>query len=364
MNIFLDETGYTGEDLVNREQPIFVLASHNFDEEESQELKIQFFGKVRADELKHSSLRRRPAQQEMVVNFLQYLSDKQDRIKLFISYKPYAVVGKIVDSIIEPTFYEMGMNLYHEGLNLALTNLFFYCIPAFSSEAFFYELLSRFQNLYRFKTPEAYESFYELVFSDSDSKELNDMLSWLRLGPNILGYEKLMGNIPSNYLDIAFTMSLKLMSNWRIETNSPIHLRYDRSSNMTRQQPIWDALVDPDLEPIILGYDRRILKMPIAVNETMFESSRDWAGLQIADVLAGATARFAHWYSIEERDPADVYGSQLSLMTDWTFSGSIFPEEKFTPEELGTIGENFADPIVYFGKLADNTDKSVPPRKP
>ncbi len=357
MIIFLDETGYTGEDLANKDQPVFVLASHNFSEEESQELKNRFFSRVRADELKHSSLAKRPAQGEMVVDFLQYVADYQDRVKLFVAYKPFALVAKLVDSIIEPVFYNAGIDLYNQGHNLALTNLYFYCIPAFSDEYYFYELLSCFQNLYRFRTHEAYDTFFEFVFTDTPSKELNEMLAWLRLGHDILGYKKLIEVIPNNYLDIAFTMSLKLMSNWRLETDDPIHLKYDESSNMAKRKMIWDALVDPDLDPVVVGYDRRTLKMPIAINETVFDSSRNWAGLQIADVLAGATARFAHWYSIDERDPADDYGNKLSLMTDWTFSGTIFPEEKFTPEELGTIGENFADPVAYLGKIARRAAK-------
>jgi hypothetical protein len=362
MNIFLDETGYTGEDLVNPAQPVFVLASHNFTEEESQELKSQFFGRVHADELKHTSLARRPAQQEMVVSFLRHLSVKQDRIKAFVAYKPFVLVAKMVDSIVEPVFYEEGLNLYHQGANLALTNLLFYCIPAFSSEAFFHELLLRFQGLYRYKTPEAYDHFFEFVFVDYDSKELNDLLGWFRLGHTRLGYRELMGSIPKNYLDIAFTMSLNLMSNWRLGTNEPIHLKYDSSSNMTERKEIWDALVDPALDPITLGYDRRTLIMPIAVKETIFESSHNWAGLQLADVLAGATARFVRWYSIDARNPADEYASQLSFMIDWPMSGSIFPEEKFTPEDLGTVGETFADPIAYFGKLASKDAKRASTR--
>ena len=56
--IFLDESGYTGEHLLDTDQPIFALASHHISERSCEELKRRFFGRVQARELKYSQLRR------------------------------------------------------------------------------------------------------------------------------------------------------------------------------------------------------------------------------------------------------------------------------------------------------------------
>ena len=44
-------------------------------------------------------------------------------------------------------------------------------------------------------------------------------------------------------------------------------------------------------------------------------------------------------------------------MRDWAVDWAIVPEEKFTPEELGTTGENFLDPIAYLSKIAGKVAK-------
>ena len=54
-NIFLDESGYTGHDLVNERQPAFVVATLCLEEDECQELKQKFFSDIHAKELKHAS---------------------------------------------------------------------------------------------------------------------------------------------------------------------------------------------------------------------------------------------------------------------------------------------------------------------
>ena len=69
VRIFLDECGFTGEDFFNPDQPVFTLASLNIPEETCQKLKARHFSFVQANELKHSTLARRPKQQDMIINW-------------------------------------------------------------------------------------------------------------------------------------------------------------------------------------------------------------------------------------------------------------------------------------------------------
>lgn len=54
--IFLNESGYTGPDFLHPSQPIFTLATLNLDEPTSIDLKRDFFGTIKAKELKHSAM--------------------------------------------------------------------------------------------------------------------------------------------------------------------------------------------------------------------------------------------------------------------------------------------------------------------
>lgn len=75
--IFVDECRFSGPNLVDPFQPVFVLASLRLQEEKAKELKAQFFGGVQADELKFTSLSRRDRGRAMVLEFLRFLDQDQ-----------------------------------------------------------------------------------------------------------------------------------------------------------------------------------------------------------------------------------------------------------------------------------------------
>ena len=102
--IFMDECGNTGEDLFSNDQPVFTLSSLNLTEEECLEIKQRFFGSVKASELKHASLVKRPAQQEMIINFVREMASRSDVVKFSVSHKRFILLTKIVDLIVEQQF--------------------------------------------------------------------------------------------------------------------------------------------------------------------------------------------------------------------------------------------------------------------
>jgi hypothetical protein len=65
---YIDETGFAGEDLLTVE-PIFVEATTDYDAAETEEMIDKSFGGVKADELKRSSLSRKPARQQRVIDW-------------------------------------------------------------------------------------------------------------------------------------------------------------------------------------------------------------------------------------------------------------------------------------------------------
>ena len=124
--LYIDECGYTGEDLFNPEQPIFCLASTAFPEDKCQELKEKHFAKVKAQELKHSRLVKYPTQQEMVMSFLTDLVSERDSVKYVVVHKHFALLTKIVELIVVPLAYEDGIDFHKKGLNIAYANALYY----------------------------------------------------------------------------------------------------------------------------------------------------------------------------------------------------------------------------------------------
>jgi hypothetical protein len=112
--IFMDESGYAGQDLLNTEQPVFALATLNCTEERCQELKKTFFKEVKADELKYSSMKKLVKQQRMILKFMNELSRTPELIKVNLVHKKYMLTGKLVDFVVEPGLKTQGINLYEK----------------------------------------------------------------------------------------------------------------------------------------------------------------------------------------------------------------------------------------------------------
>ena len=100
--LFLDESGFTGEDLFNADQPVFVLATICLPEDQCRTIKGDHFGAVRARELKHSELCKRPRSQAMVLDFLRRAVQRPEIIRFSILHKRYDLVCQMVDWLAEP----------------------------------------------------------------------------------------------------------------------------------------------------------------------------------------------------------------------------------------------------------------------
>src|SRR5689334_18353253 len=74
LTVYLDEAGYTGADLANRDQRVYVLASINLSDEVAKDVVARCFVGVAARELSHSTLSRRPRGRQQILAFIEALA--------------------------------------------------------------------------------------------------------------------------------------------------------------------------------------------------------------------------------------------------------------------------------------------------
>ena len=348
-HIFLDECGHTGEDLINKKQPLFVLASHSIEEKECKELKKKYFSKVKSKELKYSLLRKRPAQQQMVLDLLRELNKGKYPIMISVVHKEYALMCKIVE-MIEIAAHDDGLDLYDRGANIAMANMFYYTLPVFAGQEFYQKLLLNFQVFMREKTRQSYNDFFQPIINldlkkHKHKKQLQDLFVYFTYIHKKYGYD-LFDWMVENSLDVAFTCALVLMSRWRLQISDEIKVIHDNSKNMSQQKNIWDALMDHNIDECIVGYDRRTMKFPISVTETVFGDSPDWAGLQIGDILSGAVN--ASIISLMEGgEKENNFTKEVFELVEGFVEHTVWPSPEVTPHELDTEGPKYKDSIEF-----------------
>lgn len=124
--ISFDESGFTGPDLLNEDQPYFVYASHDLSVEEAAE----FLDKLKADfrfqgrELKATRLKKRGDWEELS-NRICAITDQRSRVVTFD--KRAALAGKFFEYFFEPVLAENSLAFYridfHRFMMDTLTSL-------------------------------------------------------------------------------------------------------------------------------------------------------------------------------------------------------------------------------------------------
>lgn len=335
---YIDETGFTGEDLLSQNQPLFAQSTNNFNSDEAQEIIDATFGGVKVRELKHASLRRRPAHRARIVELVRVVASDPSRAATWISHKEFALVTLIVDWWMEPLAHKYGMNLYKNGANLAIANMLFVCLEGFWNQRFRRKLLMHFQRMMRLRTPETFAKCEAFVRKE-ESKVDTDRAEILRyFWPSfaLLGLPHVRG-LPKQVLDIALPGLVYIGSVWRRRHEGPWEVVHDQSSNMAKRKWLWDTLSSPDMAAARFQYPSGTQIFPLNVSGTRFADSAEEKQLQICDILAGATSAFLRFSTAQGKEKE--YSDKLSEAgIEELIVGGLWPSTDVTPEELGMTG--------------------------
>src|SRR5437588_5042966 len=194
--IFIDESGYTGEDLMNSDQPIFTLATLCLPESDCKELRERFFKKVKSPELKHKRLVEN-RRQELIIHFLKELSKTPELVKLHITHKRYALVSKLVQYIVVPAAEKADIDMRINGRDIGLTYFMYRILPELAGKAFCEDLLRRFQQMMIDKDHQSYHLFFDPLFDErypqvpnEEYQKIIDYLLWhIKQGHTTIGYD-------------------------------------------------------------------------------------------------------------------------------------------------------------------------------
>ena len=345
--VFLDECGYTGPDLFGLDQPVFVVATHDFSEEESSAFRERFFGKIQAEELKHQVLSRRSSQQGMLLDFFRHIGPTASkRAKFYAVHKRYALTMKLIDYVVETSMHKHGLNLYRSGGLVAMTNVV-YAVLSGRAPRRLEQILRSFQALARRRGATECRQFLSTLRPQQGEEVVEDLIGTLRgaafdVGPHVLL------TLPEDALDLPLTLALVCLDAWRKQTTGLLRLAYDQSNNWAKQRWMWDALTDPRAPRATVGYAGRHATYPIELAESVPASSAASAAIQIADLLAGGLCRWLTSQVVQKRE--DAYGRSLgevfaNVEAEWNW-----PTRKFSPEDLGLTGDDADDPLEYLAE--------------
>ena len=285
----IDESGYTGFDLLNVDQPFQGATAIAISDDDAARLIKEHFPRLQAAELKYSSLTRRQS------NYPRILALQRDLLAGYkcVSYvcdKRYLLLLMFLDYGVEPFYYERGLNFYEDGQNYSLASLLYTVGPKLLGREAFEALLAAFQRAVKEKTP---ESLRDLVISARKTRwqELPEALGPLAQYADSDCLKAIA--TPSVTTDAALVVLQSLISRMEELASGPYRVEHDRSKNLLTYQDLLQRYIDHDEVAEFQQSEIAGIKFPLKLQAVSQVDSVASPAVQIADVMIGATIEAA-----------------------------------------------------------------------
>jgi uncharacterized protein DUF3800 len=348
IELFLDEAGYTGPDLINRDQRVFTLASTNLAEAEARSLLSSCFG-VRQGEVKYANLAKSQRGRAQIVDFVRAL-DCRRNCAFYSFHKEFVLLAYLIDFWLEPMMHEDGVNLYERGGNIALNNVSYLTLGTCLGLDSRRELLRQFQVMMRDRTRFAFDSFWDCLEKAIREHDLvGRALGALPVARSRLGFEHLV-RLPAGLLDLGDYGLLETVQHWREKLpRADFVLVHDQSKFLQKQREFWESVLRPTNPTAVVGQDRRTIAFPLPVMGLRLEDSRHFPQLQVADLIASAARAHASGIVARSSDPFLDTLRDAGLMN--ALAGGVWPTAQVRPEELETDGPVLGDAAEFISRL-------------
>jgi hypothetical protein len=336
--VFFDESGNTGQNLIYAADPIFVLASCSFEADEEQEV-LSHFQQFKGPELKFSRLRKTPAGQKSVLAFLASAQVTSKTAAAFLIHKPFMVVTKYCDLVLEPSFRKAGLDFYERGTNIATANMLTTTMPVFLNPMTWSNFLSLFVRVVRERTPSLFNEWRrsaELIFThlEHTKRESADFFAPVFL---MSDSSELLEGLGNDELDPLVPAYYVLVDHWGKSVGDVYELIADESKVLAKERGRLLTFADPNLQPVSAGYDRRKMDFPLKVSDIVAVDSTAYLQVQFADVLCGAIASAAKAQTKGVLRSGTFAHDVLELCySKGLIIGGLWPNHEVDPKDLET----------------------------
>lgn len=352
--IYCDEAGNTGAALLDKAQPVFVLSSLDFSDGEASEL-LACVKSTQGAEAKFTALRKSERGRRKLIQFFTQQPLTPARVKTTVFHKEYMVVTKLVDILVETLAHQDGIDLYERGGNIALSNLHFFATPVYCGRDRFDNFLSSFVAMIRNKDKASIDMFFYWAWqlhSLCVDEKYQSMLAPFLIAERSIA--EILENINFLSLDPAVPSFFNHCVAWGDQYCVEFDVLHDESKPLYVERDTLRAFMDKTIPYAEVGYDRRKFVFPLKANNLEFGDSKQFLQLQMADLIASATA-----YLSACRTSGILDDFARSLETDAQLDrfviGALWPSPDVTPAALETDQEGGVNAVNF---IADALSKN------
>lgn len=280
----IDESGYTGHDLLNPDQPFQGAAAIGINDDDAARLIRTHFPSLKATELKYRALSRRPANHPRLLGLLRDVLTER-RCVTYVCDKRYLLILMFLNYATEPWYYERGVNFYEGGQNYAMASALFRAGPSVLGREAFEALLAAFQEAVKVKNPASLDQLVKAA-RQTRWREFPEAIGPLAqyAAPECLDAIA----TPGVTTDAAFVVLVALITRLEAMSTAPYRVEHDQSKNLTRYHSLLGQFISHTDEASFRQSEIATLSFPLKLTAVTQVDSRSSPAVQLADVLIGA----------------------------------------------------------------------------
>jgi hypothetical protein len=331
-NLYFDESGFTGYNLLDPQQPVFCIASTDIGPDEAQAILRESFPRYQGQEYKFQNIWGSNRHRRGLETFARLMEPHAERALVWRTDKPFAVFTKIVDFLIEPVIHAAGFDFYADGFCWKYANYIYYALKEFGEPGLYETIITTYQQFSREPTRENLEAMQRQyrTMADSLDEPLQMFLEQMALGAeNFERFSSLDTFTGTDELYVSTMMAI--VAHWRNRTEDEFAIFHDDSAHFFRQREMWNLLTRADApEGVHRAGDGARVQFPMGVTSTTATNSRDSSAIQLCDVIAGFSAKiFDEQVVGDDRALLErvVEGGLQNLTFNGVRAAAVFPDQ-------------------------------------
>lgn len=293
-SLFFDESGFTGHNLLDREQPIFTIASTDISADLAKDILQTSFPNYRGAEFKFTNIWRSNSNRSGLIRFAERLRGIERHTFTWMIDKKFGALTKVIDFLIEPIITNAGYDFYADGFSAKYANYIYFGLTNIGHPGLYEAILSAYQEFSRNPSRKTLARLATRLglMANSVDEPLRVFLEQMHSGAvHFEKFHNLDTFVGSDELQL--TSMLAVIAHWRQIYFEDFIVLHDASSNFFRQRELWtritNARVPEQLHPTSGGTH---MQFPLRVSSTIAVDSKDHYQVQFCDVLAGLAAKY------------------------------------------------------------------------
>lgn len=292
--IYFDESGFTGYNLMDPQQPVFAIASTDIEPELAEDLLKKAFPKYQGAEFKFSNITK-PTNISGLPYLAANIKEYTKRIHIEVIDKKFIILRKMLDFLVEPLYYHTGYNFVSNGYTWQYANSVFVGLKYVSEVDVYDELIAAYSEFSQAPSKESLKMLASTIkaLEQKVSLEVKHYLAEMRQGCDSFDQFNNFETFRKTN-DLQLTVMLKILIRWRQQYEQDFIVVHDDSASFARSREMWTALTEMNAPNYLytLGDKTQVL-FPLRVLQTESVDSKQNHSIQLCDIIAGFATLFS-----------------------------------------------------------------------